>query len=41
MTINHVLLLHPKHPQHLIPVVVDHLDGDLAGVGPVKRAALG
>lgn len=24
--------LHPKHLQHLIPVKVDHLHGDLAGV---------
>ena len=31
----------PKHLQHLIPVVVDYLHGDLAGVGPVKGAALG
>ena len=27
--------------QHLIPVVIDHLHGDLAGVGSVERAASG
>lgn len=30
---------HPKHPQHLIAVVIDHLHGDLAGGGPVEGAA--
>lgn len=27
---------HPKHLQHLIPVVIDHLHGDLASVGRNK-----
>jgi len=31
----------PKHFQHLIPVVVDHLHGDLAGLRAVERAAFG
>ena len=30
-----------KHFQHLIPVVVDHLHGDLAGLRAVERAAFG
>ena len=35
------ILLNSKHLQHLIAVMIDHLHSDLAGLGPVKRAASG
>jgi hypothetical protein len=34
-------LLHLKHLQHLVAVVVDDLDGDLAGLGFVEGTAGG